>query len=162
MRSVRGAPHVTSTQRFRLHINQDLVAGLMFVAWGIAGLWLGRKYPVGSAMRMGPGYFPLVLSWLLVGFGGFIAARGALIEGEELTRWYWRPLVMVLLSFLVFAALIDRAGLAPAAFFSIVVGAAGGPDFRPREAVVLAACLTAGAVALFIYALGLPMKLWPY
>jgi hypothetical protein len=147
--------------RARLHINQDVVAGLMFIAWGVAALWFGRRFPVGSAMRMGPGYFPLVLSWLLIGFGGFIAVRGALVEGQRLTRWYWRPLVMVLLTFLIFAALIDRAGLALAGVCSIFIGAMGGPDFRWREALILALGLTAAAVALFIYALGLPMSVWP-
>ncbi|HEY4773500.1 MAG TPA: tripartite tricarboxylate transporter TctB family protein [Xanthobacteraceae bacterium] len=148
-------------QRIQLHINKDVVAGLMFMAWGVAGLWIARRYPMGTAMRMGPGYFPVVLCWLLIIFGLGIAARGAVTEGERLTSWYWRPLTFIMLAFLVFAALIDRAGLAPAGFASVVVGALGGPEFRLREALLLALALTAGAVALFIYALGLPMKLWP-
>jgi Tripartite tricarboxylate transporter TctB family len=146
----------------RIHINKDLVAGLMFMVWGAAALWLSRNYPIGSAVRMGPGYFPVVLSWLLIGFGVVIAARGVLTHGEPLARWYWRPLVMVLLSFLVFAALIDRAGLAIAGILSILVGAYGGADFRLREAIVLAVGLTIGAVALFVYALSLPMRILPF
>ena len=146
----------------RLHINKDLVAGLMFMAWGAVALWLGRKFPVGSAMRMGPGYFPLVLAWLLLGFGFVIGARGAVTEGERLEAWYWRPVVMVLLSFVVFAALIDRAGLAPACFLAILIGAYAGRDFRLGETLILSVALTAGAVGLFIYALGLPMQLWPF
>jgi hypothetical protein len=145
----------------RLHINKDVVAGLMFMAWGVAGLWLARTYPVGTAMRMGPGYFPNVLGWLLLVFGLGIAVRGALTEGEKLTAWYWRPLAMVLLSFIVFAVLIDRAGLASAAAAAAIVGAYGGPEFRWREVLPLAAGLTAGAIALFSYALGLPMQIWP-
>ena len=90
-------------------------------------------------------------------------ARGVLItEGEPLTRWYWRPVVMVLLSFLVFAALIDRAGLAVAGTLSVLVGAYGGPDFRLREAMILAVGLTIGAILLFVYALSLPMRLLPF
>ena len=137
----------------RLHLNKDVVAGLMFMAWGLAGLWLARTYPVGTAMRMGPGYFPNVLGWLLLVFGVGIAVRGALTEGEKLTAWYWRPLTMVLLSLIVFAALIDRAGLASAAAAAVIVGASGGPEFRWREVLLLAVGL-AGTVALFIYALG--------
>jgi hypothetical protein len=146
----------------RFHINKDLIAGLMFMAWGAVALWLSRNYPVGTAVRMGPGYFPLVLSWLLIGFGAVITARGVLTEGEPLTRWYWRPVVMVLASFLIFAALIDRAGLAVAGMLSVLVGAYGGPDFRLREAFVLAVGLTIGAAALFVYALGLPTRLLPF
>ena len=146
----------------RLHLNKDVAAGAMFMAWGLAGLWLARTYPVGTAMRMGPGYFPNVLGWLLLVFGVGIAARGALTEGEKLTAWYWRPLTMVLLSFIVFAALIDRAGLASAAAAAVIVGAYGGPEFRWREVLLLAVGLTAGTVALFSYALGLPMQIWPW
>ena len=41
-----------------IRINQDFVSGLMFAGWGIAGLWIARDYPMGSALRMGPGYVP--------------------------------------------------------------------------------------------------------
>ena len=108
----------------RLHLNKDVAAGAMFMAWGLAGLWLARTYPVGTAMRMGPGYFPNVLGWLLLVFGVGIAVRGALTEGEKLM--------------------------------------ACGPEFRWREVLLLAVGLTAGTVALFSYALGLPMQIWPW
>ncbi len=112
-------------------------------------------------MRMGPGYFPLLLSWLLIAFGAVNVVRGALIGGAELARWHLRPAVMVTLSFLVFAALIDRAGLLIAATLTMLVGALGGVEFKLREQILLAVALAAASVALFISALGLPMKIWP-
>jgi hypothetical protein len=112
-------------------------------------------------MRMGPGYFPLLLSWLLIAFGVVNVLRGALIGGAELARWHLRPVVMVTLSFLVFAALIDRAGLLIAATLAVLAGALGGVEFKLREQIVLAVALAVASVALFIYALGLPMKIWP-
>jgi hypothetical protein len=125
----------------RLHINKDVVAGLMFMAWGVAGLWLARTYPVGTAMRMGPGYFPNVLGWLLLVFGLGITVRGALTEGEKLAAWYWRPLAMVLLSFIVFAALIDRAGLASAA-----AAASSAPTADPSFAGAKSCCLRSASL----------------
>ena len=59
-------------------------------------------------------------------------------------------------------SLIDRAGLASAAAAAVIVGAYGGPEFRWREVLLLAVGLTAGTVALFSYALGLPMQIWPW
>ena len=58
----------------RLHINQDVVAGLMFIVFGAFFLFFGRNYPVGTTLRMGPGYLPQVLGWLLVSIGLLIVA----------------------------------------------------------------------------------------
>jgi putative tricarboxylic transport membrane protein len=133
----------------------------MFIAAGTAGLWFGRNYSVGTSMRMGPGYFPLLLSWLLIAFGAVNVLRGVFIGGADLVRWHLRPVVMVTLSFLAFAALIDRAGLLIAATLAVLAGALGGVEFKLREQIVLAVALAVASVALFIYALGLPIKIWP-
>ena len=145
----------------RFHVNQDVAAGLMFAAWGAAGLWLGRDYAMGTPMRMGPGYVPWLLSWALIVLGGIIAIKGAAIEGNALTRWRLRPLVLVPAAVLGFALLIEPAGLPVAALVVVVVGALGGPQFRLIEVVILALALAAAGVALFIYGLKLPMAIWP-
>jgi Tripartite tricarboxylate transporter TctB family len=148
--------------RFRFHWNQDSVAGLMFIAWGVAALWIARDYPVGTALRMGPGYFPAMLSWCLIVFGAGIALKGAAVEGEGLERWYFKPLAAVCFSFLAFALLIERAGLPAATIVSMVVGAMGGPEFRWREQIILSVLFAVASVGVFIYALGLPMDIWPH
>jgi hypothetical protein len=145
----------------RLHLNRELIAGLLFVAFGAAGLWFGRDDPRGTALRMGPGYLPFLLSWGLVLLGGVIAVRGVTAAGQKLTAWHLRPFVLVLAAVLAFALLIEPAGLAIATAAIVLVGAAGGPEFRPAEAVALALGLAAGAVALFVYGLKLSMPIWP-
>ena len=49
---------------------QDLLAGLLFAAFGAAALWFGQSLALGAATRMGPGYLPTILGWLLIGLGG--------------------------------------------------------------------------------------------
>src|SRR5258705_4710052 len=95
--------------RLRFHWNQDSVAGLMFIAWGAAGLWLGRDYPVGTSLRMGPGYMPAMLCWLMVILGAIIALKSAAIESEPLTKWAVRPLILIARGFLIFSFLIQTA-----------------------------------------------------
>ena len=146
----------------RLRLNRDLVAGLMFVAWGAAGLWIASDYPRGTALRMGPGYMPMLLCWGLVILGGIIAIKGLLTAGDSLTAWHLRPLVLVLAAIVAFALLIEPAGLAIATVAIVVIGAAGGLEFRWREALALALGLAAGAVGLFVYGLKLPMLVWPF
>src|SRR5215475_15347745 len=96
----------------RLNLNRDLLAGLMFAAFGIAGLWIASDYPRGTALRMGPGYMPVMLCWGLVLLGGVIAIRVLIRSGASLTAWHLRPLVLVLVATLGFAVLIETAGLA--------------------------------------------------
>jgi hypothetical protein len=142
-------------------LNRDLLAGLMFAAFGIAGLWIASEYPRGTALRMGPGYMPVMLCWGLVLLGGAIAIRGALKSGAKLNGWELRPFVLVLVAVLAFALLIEPAGLAIATLAIVFIGAAGGREFRPVEAIALALGLAAGAVALFAYGLRLSIPLWP-
>ena len=146
----------------RLHLSRDLMAGLMFAAWGIAGLWVASEYPRGTALRMGPGYMPVMLCWGLVLLGGAIAARGVLKAGVPLTGWHLRPLALVLLAILAFALLIEPAGLALATLAIVLIGAAGGREFKLMEALALALGLAVGAVALFAYGLNLSIPLWPW
>jgi hypothetical protein len=145
----------------RFHINQDFAAGIMFATWGVAGLWLGRNYPIGTSLRMGPGYMPWMLCWLLILFGAIIAAKGALVPGEELQRWYFRPLSLVLAGLMAFTLLIEHAGLPTAVIGTVLIGALGGREFRLVEVVLLALGLALGAVAIFIWGLGLPMPIFP-
>lgn len=144
-----------------IRINQDFVSGLMFAGWGVAGLWIARDYPMGSALRMGPGYVPRMLCWGLVALGLIIAVKGAMVAGEKIHRWHWRPLVVVSIAVLSFAFLLEPGGLVVATFAIVVIGALGGPEFRFIELLILAAGLAVGAFAIFVYGLKLPMPIWP-
>jgi hypothetical protein len=147
--------------RLRFNWNQDSAAGLMFCAFGVAGLVLGRDYPVGTSLRMGPGYMPAMLCYLMVLLGAIIFLKGTAIEGEPMARWSLRPLVMVSGAFLIFAFLIETAGLPAATLGSMVFGAFGSSEFRLHEQVILGVCAAVVSVGVFIYGLGLPMDIWP-
>ncbi len=144
-----------------IRINQDFVSGLMFAGWGIAGLWIARDYPMGSALRMGPGYVPRLLCWGLIAIGAVIAVKGAMVAGEKIGRWHWRPLIVVSIAVLAFAYLLEPGGLLAATFAIVVIGAFGGPEFRFAESLILAAGLAVGAIVIFVYGLKLPMPIWP-
>jgi hypothetical protein len=144
-----------------LRTNRELVAGLLFAAFGAAGLWFGADLPRGTALRMGAGYMPFVLSSALVLLGAAMTLLGALRSGLPLTRWHLRPLVFVLSGVLAFALLIEPGGLALAAVATVLVGALGGREFRPVETLALALGLAAGAALLFVYGLKLTMPIWP-
>jgi hypothetical protein len=141
---------------------QDLLAGLLFLAFGAAALWFGQSYAFGAATRMGPGFLPNVLGWLLVGLGAFIAVRALVVGGVPIPRIHLRPQIMIIAALLAFALLVERLGLMAAAAAVVVLGSLASREARPLEIIVIAALTAAGAVGLFIKLLGQPMQPWAW
>jgi hypothetical protein len=146
---------------FKVRNLQDLLAGLVFALFGVAGLYFGRDYAIGVTSRMGPGYLPWVLSIGLIVLGAIIAARGLMTDGQPLEPSHWRPLVFIIGAIIVFGFLIERAGLVVSGFLVTVLCALGYRDrIRPVEILVMAVVLTIFCVVLFIELLGQQMPVW--
>ena len=110
---------------------------------------------------MGPGYFPTLLAYVLAGVGIILIARSFYLTGERVPRLHLFPLAVLVVAILAFGALINWLGLVIAAALVVVIGAWAGPEFRTKEVLALAVALVAFSVAVFAYALGLPLKVWP-
>jgi hypothetical protein len=108
----------------RLRSPQDLGAGLVFVLIGVAGLVFGQDLAFGSAARMGPGYFPTLLSYLIIAIGIVLAIKSLATDGPPIEPLQFRPLLAILVAILGFGALIDRIGLALSAAALTIVAAA--------------------------------------
>ena len=143
-----------------LRNNRDAIAGLLFIVIGVLALIIARDYPMGVAARMGPGYFPTVLSGILCLFGVCILARG-IRSGEQVKgEWGWKPLTLIALSIVLFGFLMDRFGIVPALVAVIFVSALAGHEFRFRETLILTLVMGAFAVGVFFYGLKLPYPLF--
>jgi hypothetical protein len=139
--------------------NRDFLAGLLFVVLGGLAVALARDYPIGSTMRMGPGYFPTVLGILLLLFGVYVLLRGVRSGDEVKGEWGYRPLALISLSIVIFGFLLDRVGMVPAIVATLFAAAAAGREFRFKEVLLLAVVMTAFSVAVFSYGLKLPYPL---
>jgi len=145
--------------RFDLRNNRDFLAGLIFVLIGVLAVAVARDYPMGTAMRMGSGYFPAVLGGILILLGAWVLARG-IRSGEKVKgEWGWKPLALVALSIVLFGFLMARLGLIPALAAVLVVSAAGGREFRVKEVLVLTALMSVFAVLVLLYLLKMPYPL---
>jgi uncharacterized membrane protein len=147
--------------------NKDLWAGLHYIAIGAAGWWFALDYPFGSALRMGPGYFPIVLSALMILMGTYVLALGLRKEHEKIEgNWSIRALIVLPLATVVFGVLMEEAGFIPAMAALIPISAAAGRDFKWVEVILLTIGLTIACALGFITALGLPYPLikgmWGY
>lgn len=116
---------------------------------------------MGTAVRMGPGYFPSILGGLLALLGFFIFVRSIASKSQGLRSIHVRPLILVLGAVVGFALLLNRLGLVLATFFLVFFSSLGGWDFRVREFILLYIVLTIISVTFFVWVLGLQFKLWP-
>jgi hypothetical protein len=150
---------------WRLLARKDVLAGLMFMATASFGLVASRKYPVGDALRMGTGYVPRFLCWVLLGLGACILLQGLRAGSAELDAsegvTVWRPVVFVTASLVVFGLTLERLGLVIAILLLIGIGALAARSLRPVETLVAAIVLVALSWAIFIVGLGLTIPVWP-
>ncbi len=140
--------------------DRNFYAGLLFAALGLGAVVVARGYPAGTTTRMGPGYFPTALGGLLTLLGLVVAARAAL-RAEPMPPWAVRPLALVTGTVLAFAFLIDSLGLVVATAAVVFVGALAGREWRPREVTALYLVAVVFTVAVFVYGLGMPFRVWP-
>jgi hypothetical protein len=144
---------------FALSKNKDFWAGMMLIVIGAAAMFIARDYRFGSALRMGPGFFPTILSAILIVFGVCITAVG-LRSGEKIQGdLSLRAFLLLPLSLVLFGVLMDLAGFIPALAVLVFVSAASGREFKSMEVLLLTTVLTVASVALFIWGLGLPYPL---
>lgn len=137
--------------------------GIIFLVFGLASVYFGRELGMGTAGRMGPGYFPTALGWLLA-FVGLIdivrAFTGRRSEAHDaIGTFHLKDIAIILGSVLLFGVLMRGAGLAVAAFVLVMLSAYASKKFRLGSTLLLAVGLTLFAVVLFVKLLGLPMPI---
>ena len=147
-----------------LQNNKDFLAGLLMISVGAIAFYMALDYPFGSALRMGPGYFPRVLAGILITFGLYVMIRGIRTNEKVEGAWGWKALAMITLAFVVFGWLMDRIGMIPSLVVMFFLAALAGHQFRWLEVTILTVLMTAFAWAVFIWGLGLPYRLfwWDY
>jgi Tripartite tricarboxylate transporter TctB family len=145
----------------RIRNPQDFWAGVMFTVVGTFVMFFSGRYPMGTAARMGPGYFPRMLGMLMIALGIVVAIRGLRLRGPAISRWHWRPTVVVLASVVMFGAIVNMAGLVISTIALILVASAASTEFRPREALISGAFLAALSVGVFLIGLKLSLPIWP-
>jgi len=143
-----------------LHQNKDFLSGLMFIVVGAVAMFMSRDYPFGSALRMGPGYFPSVLGGIMVAFGLWIGVQGVIKPNKVTRTWSVRALIVLPAAAWIFGVSMEHLGFVPAMLILCMTSAFSSPEFKFVEQLILAVCLTFGAVALFIWGLGLPYPLF--
>ena len=137
---------------------KDFWTGVMYLGFGAFAFWIARGYNFGMTSRMGPGYFPSVLSSLLMFFGVLALLRGVRKEGPPFGAFAWRQAAIILASTVAFGFLLSRAGLVIALVVLILGSASASARFRFEwKALAAAIALVVFCVLVFVKGLGLPI-----
>jgi hypothetical protein len=140
---------------------QDVWAGSFFVVVGLAAFVLGRDLTIGTAAEMGEGYVPRMMAIVLTALGALIVLVAWFRGGESLEQFTWRPLIFVTGSIFAFAATLQPLGLVIAIAASVVAANWAGQPLSWRALATLIVVLSASVVAVFVWALGLPLPAFP-
>lgn len=139
---------------------RDFWAGLLYLIIGVAALYMAGDYEMGTAISMGPGYFPKVLSGLLVLIGAISLIRSFMFEGEPLQGFAFSKIIFVTLSIVAFALLVEGAGLAIAVIAVFFISALASKFFNWKFTLGIALGAAVFCSLVFVKGLGIPLPIF--
>ena len=140
---------------------KEFGSGVLFAAFGLAAIGIGAAYPVGTAARMGPCYFPRGLGMILIGLGLIMIVRSFRDQGSPIVMKDLRPILIVLGSVVLFGLTVSHVGLVLATILLVLVASTASHEYRWKESVIAAVLLAAFVVAAFGYGLKLQLPILP-
>lgn len=144
----------------RVKSPQDLGAGLLFVFIGCVGIYFGKDLTYGSSRAMGPGYFPIWLSTIIMGMGFICLVKCVLLNGPPIDKIPLRPILCVFAGVLAFGYLVETIKLEPALILMTIIATQGRKDTNQKQMLILALCMAFASVLIFVVLLGQAMPTW--
>jgi len=138
---------------------REFWAGVIYAGIGVAAIVIGRDYGMGSAMKMGPAYFPTILGALLTSIGAICIVRSLIVRGQAVDAFALRGLAMIIAAIVLFAVLARGAGLVVAIFVLVMVSSRASMKFSWSQSLALAGGLVAFCALVFVKGLGIPLPL---
>ena len=142
---------------------QDFWSGVMFILLGLGFAWKATSYTMGTAARMGPGYFPHWLGILMAVIGAFIALSALRPKAEktEIGTFDFKILGIIILAVVLFAVLLRPAGLIVSLFVLVIVSSLASHEHSWKVSIANAIFLTLLCWGAFVKGLGLVFPIWP-
>jgi len=138
-------------------LSKDFLSGLMFIGFGLAALYFGQKLALGTAVRMGPGYVPRMLSLVLLGLGILICIVALATGGEPVEKPKWKPITLVTVGVVCFGLLFERTGLLPALIVLILIASWANDEFKLIE--VIGNMVVLAVLCTLVFKVGLGMNI---
>ncbi|WP_420993263.1 tripartite tricarboxylate transporter TctB family protein [Cupriavidus sp. 30B13] len=147
----------------RIRSQKDFASGLMFILVGFGFSWVARGYSMGTAAKMGPGYFPFWLGIVLALLGALVlwGSLSSKTEDDQLARWDIKTLLWILGSVVLFGLLLKPLGMVLSVLVLVLVSSMASHEFSWKGAVLNAIVLVLISVGAFVYGINLQMPVWP-
>lgn len=139
---------------------KDFWTGIIYISFGLIAVVVARDYGMGTALKMGPGYFPTVLGGLLMLIGVISVLRSFVQAGSPIGDFTLKGLFLVIGSTFLFGLMLRGAGLVVALPALVIVSSYASVHFRWGLSLALAAGLTLFCTLVFLKGLGVPLPLW--
>jgi hypothetical protein len=137
--------------------SRDFWTGLIYAFFGVVAIVVARDYSMGTGGRMGPGYFPTILGYLLVLIGAVAVVRSFIARGAPIGAFAFKGLLLVGSSILLFGIIVRGVGLAVALPLLVIISAPASAKFRWLPTLLIAAGLTIFCILVFVKGLGVPL-----
>lgn len=138
---------------------KDFWTGLVYIFVGAGALIISRDYDMGTAVKMGPAYFPTILGVLLVGIGIVSVLRAFIRSGSPIGIVAWKGLVLIVAATLLFGVVVRGAGVVIALPLLVIVSALASARFSWKTALLEAAGITVFCIVVFLKGLGVPLPI---
>jgi len=138
---------------------RDFWTGLIYIFFGAAAILIARDYGTGTAVKMGPAYFPTILGGLLLVIGAVSMIRSFIVAGAPISAFTFKGLFLITFPVLLFGFIVHGAGLVIALPLLIILSAAASIHFRWRATLIMTIVLTVFCVVVFLKGLGIPLPI---
>lgn len=138
---------------------KDFWTGLIYILVGSAALVISRDYEMGTAVKMGPAYFPTILSGLLMGIGVISVLRSFFKSGTPIGAIAWKGVFLIAAATILFGMIVRGAGVVIALPLLVIISASASARFSFKTSLIEAAAITAFCILVFIQGLGVPLPI---
>ena len=147
----------------QLRNRQDFWSGVMFIIIGLGASWQATSYQMGTAARMGPGYFPFSLGLVLALLGAIVLLSSLSKKATEthVEKFDWRIAFLVIGSVILYGLILKLLGIYISVFVLVVVSSMASHEFSLKVAIVNGIFLVVFSYLAFVKGLGLIFPLWP-
>lgn len=138
---------------------KDFLTGLIYLFVGTGALIMSQEYEMGTAVKMGPAYFPTLLSGLLMVIGVISVLRSFLKSGSPIGVVAWKGIFMISASTILFGAIVRGAGVLIALPVLVILSASASTRFSWKTSIAEAVGITLFCIVVFLKGLGVPLPI---
>jgi hypothetical protein len=148
----------------KIRNQRDFGAGIMYMVIGLFFSIVAMQYPMGTAAKMGPGYFPFALGILmtLLGLLVLVKSLGAKAAIEKIPKFHWRIMALITGSVVLYGLLLPTMGFIVAVFVLVFLSATASHEFHWKGTLINATFLVVFTYSVFVVGLKLQFPLLPF